>query len=359
MSGPAERADEVLRVSLARADRVVTATDRAGTAALRELLFDLRQADRALSRRLRKYGSPEDRFTPASMLSYQRQIRLVIARVQARLAAITGRQSESAFDEGLRETGALLSRLEAAFAGIARPLRLRQAAVMSRAARGSYASLLAQHATSVDRYGQAMIERMETIMRRGLIEGASQRDMVNRLCGIRGPRGEVSMAAREVEPGVVVRTRVEEIPEGLFVRYRSWAWRIVRTETARAYGEGRLVGLFEQREEMPELKKKILAHFDSRTAADSVAVHGQVRHLEDTFLDGAGRVYLRPPARPNDREVVIPWLDEWGDTPTTRPRPAAQQAQAIASLGDPPRPQASALRAQLASIRSMQAQGGQ
>lgn len=354
MSSPPRSVEDVLRVSLDRADRVITATDRAGAAALRELLADLRAADQTLSRRLRRLGGLDGRFTPSSMVSYQAQIRLVMERVQARLAAILGRQTRAAFGGGLAETAVLLSRLEAAFRGIARPLRMRQAAVMSRAARGSYASLLAQHATSVDRYGQAMIQRMETIMRRGLIEGASQRDVVNALVGIRGPRGEVSMAAREVEPGVVVRLRTEDIPEGLFVRYRSWAWRIVRTETARAYSEGRMVGLFEQRQEFPQLQKKILAHFDMRTAPDSIAVHGQIRHLEDYFVDGAGRVYLRPPARPNDREVVIPWLPEWDEDEMTAPRPAAEQADALESTGDVPAGQRRALRAQLSSIRAMQ-----
>ena len=86
-------------------------------------------------------------------------------------------------------------------------------------------------------------------------------------------------------------------------------------------------------DEFPEMKKKILAHFDSRTAEDSIAVHGQVRNVSGAgslFRDGAGREYEHPPARPNDRETVIPWMDEWEDTRMTRPLTAGEQERAVA-----------------------------
>ncbi len=346
------RVDATLRASLGRADRVVTATDRAGRAANAELLRDLEAADRLLRRRLRRYAASDERFTPASMLSYQRQIALVRRRVEASLSGIVATSTEAAATAGYSETFRLLAALDARFSGIARPLRLRPAAAMMRSLRAD-SSLLIQRATSVDRYGSAMIAEFETRMRRGLIAGVSQRDMVDDLCGHGGPTGTVSLAARETPTGVV-RLVEEEIPEGLFVRYRSWAWRIVRTETARAYSIARMEGLFEQRQAFPELRKKILATFDNRTAFDSVVVHGQIRRLEEPFVDGAGRVYLQPPARPNDREVVIPWLPEWEETPITRGLPPSriEAARRRDGAGIDPSHEASRLAAARATSRA-------
>lgn len=346
------RVDAALRASLGRADRVVTATNRAGRAANAELLRDLDAADRLLRRRLRRYADSDERFTPASMVSYQRQIDLVRRRVARNLSGLLEASTSASSAEGYSETFRLLATLDARFRGIARPLALRPAATMMRTLRID-SSLLAQRATSVDRYGQAMIAEFETRMRRGLIAGISQRDMVDELCGHGGPTGTVSLAARETPSGVV-RLVEEEIPEGLFVRYRSWAWRIIRTETARAYSVARMEGLFEQRQAFPQLRKKILATFDNRTAFDSVVVHGQIRRLEEPFVDGAGRVYMQPPARPNDREVVIPWLPEWEETPISRPLSPSriEAARRRDGAGIDPEHQASRLAAARATSRA-------
>ena len=352
ISDAARAADDVLRVSLARADRVVSGLDKGGRSALRELLADLEAADDDLRRRLTRFGRLDETFTAASLAQYQAQVALVRRMVADRLSKTTNAASAAAFAQGRDGTARLLADLEAAFTGAARPLRLRQAATMSEAARGSLASLLRQHATSVDRYGTAMIGEFEKVMRRGLISGATRREMVDALCGLRGPTGQVSLAARvDPQTGQVVRLRTEQIGEGLFQRYRSWAWRIVRTETAKAYNEARLVGLYEQRQTFPELRKKILAHFDDRTAPDSVVVHGQIRKLDEPFVDGAGRVYLRPPARPNDRETLIPWLPEWTETPISRPRSPSEQAAALASATPLSAVQKAALRVQIGGVQ--------
>lgn len=55
----------------------------------------------------------------------------------------------------------------------------------------------------------------------------------------------------------------------------------------------------------------LCAHFDDRTGWDSYQVHGQVRRMEEPFEDGEGRLYMVPPNRPNDREIVILHAVEW------------------------------------------------
>ena len=149
LSDAARAADDVLRVSLARADRVVSGLDKGGRAALRELLSDLEAADNDLRRRLTRFGRLDETFTAASLAQYQSQIAIVRRMVADRLSKTTSAASQAAFAQGRDGTARLLAALETAFTGAARPLRLRQAATMSEAARGSLASLLRQHATSV------------------------------------------------------------------------------------------------------------------------------------------------------------------------------------------------------------------
>lgn len=314
--------------------QVVSLRDARGRRSAEALAELLREADRNLSARLRaegaRFGDPHARFTGASAEAYRAQIRVSLEHVQNRLGGMTEAQSRAAIQESVDQTTTLLGTLEERFTGITRSLRVRQAAVMDRIVRETGASLLAQHATSVDRYGEAMVQRYERTIRAGLLSGASQDEMVAALTGHGGPTGMVSMSARVGADGNVIRLREEEIPEGLFVRHRYWAERIVRTETAHAYQEARIQSLAESKAlDMPDLQKKIMAVFDNRTAPDSMAVHGQVRELDAYFQDGAGRQYLRPPGRPNDRETVVPWRPHWDETPTTRPLTPGQVAEAI------------------------------
>ena len=167
-------------------------------------------------------------------------------------------------------------------------------------------------AASVRRYGVAMTRDIQHTVQVGLANGLSQQEIVASLSG------RFTDAERVVQDGQVMDVSRAR-PIGIFRDRVAWAERIVRTETARAYNQGVYASLLAARNEDPRIKKKILARLDRRTAPDSLAVHGQVREVNDTFLDGAGRVYLMPPARPNDREIVIAWMDEWGENDVSRP----------------------------------------
>jgi len=317
-------ADEAIGRFLTRTDRLITLTDRNGRRAARELLAVLAEADRSLAHRLELWtslnGGGEMRFTEASMLVYREQMRVVTEFVEQRLLGLTSEQAFAASMIALKRTVALTRQLEFAFTGITVPLRVNEALIMR-----LQPSLLARHATSVDRYGQAMIAEMQRRMAEGLLEGVSQREMTNRLVAMRGPQGLVSLRAFEMQPGMVVRTQEAMIPEGLFVAKRFWAWRIVRTEVAEAQNATAQEEYYEAREELPDMQRKILAILDNRTAQDSLGVHGQVRALDKPFLDGAGRSYMRPPSRPNDRETLVPWRPHWSSTPRSRPLSASER----------------------------------
>ncbi|MFB6373342.1 MAG: colicin E5-related ribonuclease, partial [Bradymonadaceae bacterium] len=96
---------------------------------------------------------------------------------------------------------------------------------------------------------------------------------------------------------------------------RWMADRIVRTELSQAYNRSHHSTLQYARDELglgDEMKKSAMATFDARTDEDSFPVHGQVREIDEMFVDGDGRRYVHPPGRPNDREKEIPWMGEEG-----------------------------------------------
>ena len=117
---------------------------------------------------------------------------------------------------------------------------------------------------------------------------------------------------------------------GIFEQQRWRAERIARTETAYAYGVTKQKGMQEvQKRDFPDLQKKLIATFDSRTGKDSKELHGQVQDIDKPFIwkvrDSKGRItktvkYMHPPNRPNDREVVVPWRPGWREDSFTSPR---------------------------------------
>lgn len=328
------RADALIARTIKQAGKIISLRSPEGRRVAEALVMMLEEADRNLARRLwriaQRNGGPKATFSAASAMAYRSQIQLVTQYVQKRLLGMTEKQAAWAVRSSYKETTQLIADLESRFSGMTVPLRLREAAVMDPIISGSKSSLLAQHATSVDRYGRGMIGEFEKRMRVGLIEGKSHYEMTRDLVGHGGPRGTVSMAAKEIAPGVVERVREESISEGLFVRYKYWAHRIVRTETAHAYQQTKLDTYQEvAATHMPDMQKKILAVLDNRTAPDSIAVHGQIRPIDGYFIDGAGRQYQRPPARPNDRETIIPWRPHWPETPRSRELSAAERQKAI------------------------------
>lgn len=328
--GSAAKAEQVLSIGLAQADANVSLRSKAGRAEAREVLTMLEEADRELRRRLereaRRFG-PTERFTGAGLLAYRRQVQLAMAFVRGRLNGLSRRSARRNIRRGWNDTVGLLGRLEEAYSGSVRPLRINTARMMNERTRGIKASLLRQHATSMDRYGEEMERAMRKALRTNLLAGGSFSQAVDQLVRRRGPRGLVPMVSRDLGGGRVERIRLERIPEGLFRRYRYWAMRIVRTETAYAQNAAGHEAISAARDEdFPDMQKKILAMMDNRTYPDSIAVHGQIRNVGALFRDGAGREYLHPPARPNDREVVIPWRPSWDETPTSRPRPQLEEA---------------------------------
>ena len=180
------------------------------------------------------------------------------------------------------------------------------------------AAMEAGHVSAVSRVVQIMRERFGAIV----AAATAVRARVTRVIQVltTGTRRAVTTALPGARAGAT-RTVERPLPGGIVGSARGRLTRIVRTEIARAknLAAGGIIAILARL--YPDMRKKIVATWDTRTAYDSKVVHGQIRRLDDTFLDGAGRVYLLPPARPNDREVVIPWRLGWPETSATRPNP--------------------------------------
>lgn len=312
-------AERAVERTLERADKIYGHSPKA----LKAMLAD---ADKTLAIRLaaiqQKHGGPTGKFTEENARLTRQQVQLVQQYTDQRLLGLTHAQARQAVEVSAKSTVALAKSLETHFTGISKPLNLEQAAVIDPLISGTSSSLLSRHKSSVGRYGHAMIADFERVIRTGFVEGMTNHQVIQRMVSTGAVAGITALSLSQSEPAHFPK------PTG-YMRKQYWAERIVRTETAYAYNRANLQTIqAAQQSDFPDMQKKILATFDKRTAPDSIAVHGQIRNLDQNFRDGAGREYMHPPARPNDRETVVPWRPAWQELPNTVPAPPADAAKA-------------------------------
>lgn len=322
-----DEAVEAIESTLDQADELY----KSGAPALSQILID---AEKSIAEKLdlvTKSTGATGKWTEESARATMAQVQLTQKYVDKRLEGLTHGQAKKALAKSVKGTIGLLSTLEQRFSGIAAPLQLQKAGAMHSLINQSAPSLLSRNAASVQRYGAAMIADFERVIRTGLVTGASNHEMIHALISAGAAKGVTAAKLAEGEPKHFPN------PTG-YMRKRYWAERIIRTETAYAYNRGSFDAIAASRKQFPDMQKKILATFDARTAPDSVAVHGQIRNVEDLFMDGAGRQYLHPPGRPNDRETVVPWRSSWPELSNTAPvdpeQAAAAEVAATPNVGE-------------------------
>jgi len=93
--------------------------------------------------------------------------------------------------------------------------------------------------------------------------------------------------------------------------------RIVRTELHGLYNRGKIAGMQEIADEIPDMMKTLMHPLDARTGEDSkyAAMKHLVADMEKPFQyswQGQVRTFMVPPDRPNDRSVMVPYRREWG-----------------------------------------------
>jgi hypothetical protein len=288
----------------------------AGSAKTRKLLED---AERDLSRRLRQAvkGPGDKSFTHEQLKATLTQVRAVLKDVKGGMKDVLVEQSRGVAEKA---AGGVINYLEAAdeaFRGAGtQPLALEEAAVMDSAVQGARASVLRRLASSgepvvgadgvahpakvgiLDRYGMSTVEDFEGILQRGLVTRKSWDGM----------REEITAASPFLQG-----------------KPAFWSERIVRTELMGAYNKAGWSAQTEANEELGDLVKILSATFDDRTAADSYAVHGQIRGNDEPFDTWFGQMQY-PPSRPNDRECVVPHRISWSIPKYLHPRAPGEVA---------------------------------
>jgi len=248
----------------------------------------------------------------------EQQMRATLAQVRHVLRGLRPGMQRAVVDTGLEAAdtaaGGVVTYLETVdrqFRGTgSQPLALDEASMLDSARYGAKASILRRIATSgeevegaedvpsmgklgvLDRYGVNVIDHFEGALRTGLI-------------------------ARK--PWESVKADLVAGSPFLQGAPASWAERIVRTETMGAYNRAGLESMQEADDQLGDLVKILSATFDDRTAADSYAVHGQIRRSTEPFETWYGPMQ-HPPARPNDREIVVPHRVSWPLPPYLAPK---------------------------------------
>lgn len=254
----------------------------------------LRRAQKQLDKRLRTVeglkGAGKDSFTAAQMRVTLAQIRIAVAEVQGEMKSTVTAEGKQTAERATQHTLQYIQRADQRFTGIGQRLPIREAAVLDHAIAGTNSSMLQRLLGTkakkgiLTRYGESTIRQFE--------EKLQQRFLAK-------------------QPWADVRNELIASSPFLQQQPAHWAERIVRTEVMAAHNRAQFEGMRAVNKEIGGGMLKILAAtFDSRTAADSYALHGQIRRVTEAFQDW-DHLYQSPPNRPNDRETMVPHNIDW------------------------------------------------
>jgi hypothetical protein len=276
--------------------RVVRLAERRGAARIRPL-FDSAVSDleRAIARSSRKFG--DETFDAQRMNVALAQLRQAQVMLERRLAGEIAEVAAEAQAEAIHGLSRSISRLERRFRGAEVVLPLDEASVIHGLVSARRDELDEMHRAALKGWGEDLFIETHQRLALSLATGESVEDAI---------------------------ARVPEDFAGGWPR----AERIVRTETASAYGVSSMDAAAEASEELPDLMLRWSEHcddegepLDDRVGADSIAMHGQLAAPGGWFEmpDGPdvpkgliGGRWQHTPCRPNGREVLAPWRPGWG-----------------------------------------------
>lgn len=288
---------EILKLNRDRANRMA---QEAGQARTRRLL---EKAQRELSERIASAvpGPDGETFSLTQMRVTLVQIKDTLQGLRKGMRGSIIEHGKATAEESAKATVDYLDSAERMYRGINQPLDLDRARVMDRAVAGAESSILHRiesdpehegHLGVLDRYDSNVIQRFEE---------------------------ELQLRYVTKTPWADVRAKLVDASPFLQDAPASWAERIMRTETMNAGQTASLGAIVEADKDLNDMTKIMCATFDDRTAADSYAVHGQIRRPVEMFDTWQGAV-MNPPARPNDREVVVPHRIAWPIPPALEPK---------------------------------------
>lgn len=166
------------------------------------------------------------------------------------------------------------------------------------------ASVLDRFDSSAARYAHGVYEDLRERLAGKILDGARVSDMIDELVQDGGPKGLIAVTGISGDD----RATLEDIPEGLFARYRSRAETFVRTEMASAYGKQTQDALEQAAEVMPTLQKRWCA--EAGACDECQALDGQTVDVDDDFESDEGDTYEYPPAHPRCRCRHTPWYGD-------------------------------------------------
>lgn len=250
------------------------------------LAAKLTKRQRAVLRRVAKETRSELATLPAqSWGAVQAEATLMVLQEAVR-GLVIDRELVLAEDLGLvtataqRDVAVYLATLDNHYAGVAQPLGFNSLEWWSQQNAAIGEVRLRQFQQSFRRYGADAVAGIEDALSAKMLVGKPWHEA----------RGEV---------WDIVRDQVGD---------REWMVdRILRTEISAAYNGTTLAALMSEDEPEDPMLKKLVATWDRVTGKDSMAVHGQTRKVNEPFVDPKGRVYMAPPNRPHDRELVVGW----------------------------------------------------
>lgn len=223
------------------------------------------------------------------------KLQLVLAQVQSAILAIKRdlkfSMSESSEKLAVKGTEDLLkevTKLSKHFEGSIQPLPLDTILLASQA----QTFLLNKHEASLDAYGEGLRAQITSHITQSMVLRDSTRQTVSAITA----------------------------DVGRFFQGEEWRLnRIVRTELHNIYNFAKLNTLKETKDNfIPDLKKSLMHPIDSRTGNDSKALAdlNPIVDIDEPFSftwKGQKREFLFPPDRPNDRAILVPYREEWGE----------------------------------------------
>lgn len=245
-------------------------------------------------------------FTAHQMRLVLAQTMMATGRVQAGIAANLESNSRLATTTAGRHLVGMVDSLSKRFGRVTPVIPATEVAAIGGMLEGVDPMLMRRYRVSAATYGPQAISDVQKGLTQSIIQRETVDQAVNRIRGA----------------------------SGLFQRQAWRAERIVRTEMSYTYGVGKQRSMDRLRQTVPELRrmqKRLVATFDSRTGDDSKELNGQTVDVDQPFVwvvkDSKGRPtgkvvrYMQPPNRPNDREIVIPWVKGWDTAGVKHPGP--------------------------------------
>ena len=271
--------------------------DNFSTDTVRAFLPHLAAARNQIADQLRAWNRKEqghNRFTAQKLRNALVQVTKVLdktVQLHPQLARELGVRSQDVTAMSLATLEHELTQFSSIFEGTVVPINIEAGAVVA----SQEALMLKRFESSAKRYAGGVRDQVVGLLTRGILGNQSI--------------DEVSQAMLRDLPGV-------------FDKQAYKAERLVRTELMNTYNAQHRAGIIEAAEEDDEqYLMRWDASFDSRRCVQCASMDGQTIPLEGEFATSwntkSGKKVawsgLQPPAHPNCRCVLLPWMADWPD----------------------------------------------